>query len=411
MILLVCFFNCKQEVVHKTETIKEEVLVVNTDSIVKINSPKPKEKQTKQRFYVSANSGLNYRDQPNGKILGKIEINTPITIAKKSGVFETIKDFEKEIKGEWVGIYKGNDTVYVFDAFLSKNKVNGEFQYVQPKLKDSTLTILSLHGYERQQNKWSYFLALADNPNDYLYNPEKLDDETYTAFNKEERLKFFKTNKINQLDTVFVYSINKIYKLVVKDLGVVSVPDGYGSGFRVGLDLHGKVKNVEFAYLGKENPFIEKQLMPIVWNKIDKKSVPNSFNKQSIHSSYRWWYNDVELVNSYKYSNKEFDFYLQELKRNYSKDYYLVIIDSKTKEFVLENLYSDSESTSPASLSFVNINNKKQDGYKHEQWTGYLFKDKPPVVFGFQYHSFGCPSINFIETPKTYVPIYCDNRH
>ncbi len=45
------------------------------------------------------------------------------------------------------------------------------------------------------------------------------------------------------------------------------------------------------------------------------------------------------------------------------------------------------------------------------QWTGKLFKDYPPVLFGFVWQSFGCDNIDIIQLPLTTIPILCDNRH
>ncbi|MCA1751402.1 MAG: hypothetical protein LC670_06345, partial [Flavobacteriales bacterium] len=45
------------------------------------------------------------------------------------------------------------------------------------------------------------------------------------------------------------------------------------------------------------------------------------------------------------------------------------------------------------------------------QWTGKLFKNQPQVIFGFSYHSFGCPRITFLHPDKEKININCDNRH
>lgn len=78
---------------------------------------------TSKKYYISAASGLNYRDTPKGIILGKFPVNTEVEIVKHSGVFQDIKDEGEEIHGEWVGVKKNTDTVYIFNAFLSTSKV------------------------------------------------------------------------------------------------------------------------------------------------------------------------------------------------------------------------------------------------------------------------------------------------
>jgi hypothetical protein len=65
---------------------------------------------------------------------------------------------------------------------------------------------------------------------------------------------------------------------------------------------------------------------------------------------------------------------------------------------------SDHESETPAPLNYV-------ESEYIEQWTGKLFKNKPPVILGFQYVAFGCPGITFLSPTEKDIYIYCDNRH
>lgn len=106
-------FSCKKEVSNnnKNDTIKENNI---SDNLIQ---------KENNKYYVSAESGLNYRQRPKEKILGKFELNEIVTVIHRTGSFQTIEDNEKQIKGEWVGIKKGIDTVYVFDGFLSKEKI------------------------------------------------------------------------------------------------------------------------------------------------------------------------------------------------------------------------------------------------------------------------------------------------
>lgn len=79
-------------------------------------------KSIQQKYYVSAVSGLNYRDTPKGTVLGKFLFNTAVEVVLHSKVFQVIEDNGKKVQGEWVGVKKNKDTVYVFNAFLSKVK-------------------------------------------------------------------------------------------------------------------------------------------------------------------------------------------------------------------------------------------------------------------------------------------------
>lgn len=74
--------------------------------------------------FVNAPSGLNYRSEPKGNILGKFENNFQVNVVKHTAIFENLKDGKKQLTGEWVAVNFKNDTVYVFDAFLSSYKTN-----------------------------------------------------------------------------------------------------------------------------------------------------------------------------------------------------------------------------------------------------------------------------------------------
>ena len=90
-------------------------IVIENELILKEDTPK--------KYYISAASGLNYRDVPKGTVLGKFPFNTEVEIVKHSGVFQDIKDEGEDIHGEWVGVKKNTDTVYIFNAFLSATKI------------------------------------------------------------------------------------------------------------------------------------------------------------------------------------------------------------------------------------------------------------------------------------------------
>ena len=73
--------------------------------------------------YVIAKSGLVYRDKVKGKPLGKFELNSKLNVIEHTFVFQEIRDENKIIKGEWVGVkLDKNKVVYVFDGFLSATK-------------------------------------------------------------------------------------------------------------------------------------------------------------------------------------------------------------------------------------------------------------------------------------------------
>ncbi len=85
----------------------------------------------------------------------------------------------------------------------------------------------------------------------------------------------------------------------------------------------------------------------------------------------------------------------------------LVVINDrneKTFEKTITTAGSDGAEFSP-------LNGIGTDGTNAMQWTGYFFKGKPPVAFGFMVQSFGCPSITFLDKNEKDFTINCDNRH
>ncbi|MFI8605669.1 hypothetical protein ACIGCP_14490 [Cellulophaga baltica] len=85
----------------------------------------------------------------------------------------------------------------------------------------------------------------------------------------------------------------------------------------------------------------------------------------------------------------------------------LSIKNTATKESFEVDI-SEGESSSKAPLR---IKGEKYDYEENLQYVGRLFKNRPPVVFGFTFKSFGCPSINFIDKNELPIFILCDNRH
>ncbi len=113
MLIVFALFSCKNEA--KKAALK---VVEGSESI-----PQNETETNEELRYINAPSGLNYRDKPKGKSLGKFEHNQKITIVERTEVFSEITDDGDKVKGEWVGISLEKDTVYVFDGYLAAAKV------------------------------------------------------------------------------------------------------------------------------------------------------------------------------------------------------------------------------------------------------------------------------------------------
>ncbi|MFZ3565274.1 hypothetical protein [Tenacibaculum finnmarkense] len=108
LLILILTLSCKDKKNNSNKKSSEKAEIKTTKSI----------QETK---YITAKSGLIYRDKPKGKQLGKFEFNDQIMISEHSKVFQEIMNGNKTVKGEWVGTEIKGKTVYVFSGFLSDN--------------------------------------------------------------------------------------------------------------------------------------------------------------------------------------------------------------------------------------------------------------------------------------------------
>ncbi|WP_045464146.1 hypothetical protein [Sporocytophaga myxococcoides] len=250
----------------------------------------------------------------------------------------------------------------------------------------------------------------------------------YFKLSSEYRNRFLSKTKISKDDSVFIYDYSNdvLFSFPVKKLNVVAYLSVYVDksdcpcsqydymiGFEINKDsLTGfdKYLNYSLAYVGKENPFILGQMRPISWERIDIKEFP--VQKSNIANNvFRQL--DLKKGNAYLYNSELYRYYIQEYMEistgSYLAHRLLIVLDRKGENLIMERAFSESEGTSMVPLNF-GIEHSNNDDLK-EQWTGYLFKDKPQVVFGFESHSFGCPNIIFLDSKERDLYINCDNRH
>jgi hypothetical protein len=256
-----------------------------------------------------------------------------------------------------------------------------------------------------------------------LPNIEKIGKENaaYFTFDKNYRKRFFSKTNISETDSLFVYDYakNKLVSFAVKNLKTAAMLNGYSSeedwpyhnyDFMIGFEINKKYLNGfseyyrdALVYVGKENPFSKERLKPITWKKIAKKDYPSKALKNNDRNLLK----NTVTGNTYFYKTDSHEYFLQDYLDS-NKIIYgrrLLVVDSKTKDVIIEKLFSQSEGTSPTPLNYEN----GEDSI--DQWTGKLFKNKPAVVFGFEYLSFGCPSISVIDKSNEEINIQCDNRH
>ncbi|MDR2126683.1 MAG: hypothetical protein LBP63_07625 [Prevotellaceae bacterium] len=301
------------------------------------------------------------------------------------------------------------------------------------------------------------FISLSDiypliNHPDSLAIPDlkdmKKEQIQYFMLNSEFRKRFLAGTKISETDKVFIYdySTDVLHSFFVKHLNVVAYLNNYRSpdeccpyssicdhcdqyDYRIGFEIKKQFltglsvsyENV-LVYVGKGNPFERGQMKAIVWEKVNSNDFPLAKANHKIDSVY----NISKIAargNTYLYETNELQYFIKDFTHVIQDfthaNYYhverrhLLIIDKKNSKVVVEELFYSSESSSPNELNFgidrEDFPAPEYENYKY-QWTGKLFKNKPPVVFGFEWVAYQCPHITWIGSTKENIVINCDNR-
>lgn len=286
------------------------------------------------------------------------------------------------------------------------------------------LRIFDLQQYEIDSAQYILFVSLSDiyplseHPDSlatpYLgnYPFEAADQFSYFALDSPFRSRFLRATALSENDKLFVYDYQNdlLYTFSLKSLKLKALLNPYGDDwpyaqfdYMIGFELPAASIQTKsnsmlhaFASVGKVNPFERGQVKPVVWQKAASTTQPISPATTSFAPHAKTY----TLAETYTFEAGGMQYVLQNLLSHADQSLAakrLLVIALDTKTVLYEKLYRESESESFASLE--------------EQWTGKLFKNKPPVVFGFQYASFGCPYINFISSTDPDLRIHCDNRH
>jgi hypothetical protein len=286
------------------------------------------------------------------------------------------------------------------------------------------LKIFSLMIYEKDSLNSTTFISLSEiyplseHP-DSLAIPdfsniemEAAPNYNYFKLDSNYRKRFFEETKISESDKVFIYDYvdDKLITISVKNLTVIACITPYGASwpytqydYMIGLEMNKKLPlnfykhfSYSIAYIGKESPFIRNQLKSMNWTKMESNDFPSK-EMPAYNISYA---GNCIAGNVYSSEIDNLHYFVQDLYRladGFVAVKRLIVIDKKTKNKICEKLFYAGESASFAPLD--------------NQWTGLLIKNKPPIIFGFQYYSFGCPGITFLSNTENDIYIYCDNRH
>lgn len=242
---------------------------------------------------------------------------------------------------------------------------------------------------------------------------------------------FFSGTKISPKDSLFIYdySNNVHLAFALNQLEVVAILDtnpmldvdqslfsqyDYSIGFQIdseSLQQIGQDYRTSFVSLDSQSPFEKGKMQAIEWKKMEQNDFPSPKSRlKELH--------DLDVLNSgliceaYSFATKDYEIYLMDYfmpEDIFHIEYRLMlIIDAKTGKLIREELLSDTWSK-----YFATINVPRDQDYELDpivQYTGKLLKNRPEVLFGLSWPSFGCDKINYIPLINTYIAIKCDYR-
>ncbi len=245
-------------------------------------------------------------------------------------------------------------------------------------------------------------------------------NDNYHELKGENRDRFLGALKIQETDFLFVnnLNLNKIKSFKVSQLKLTAFlspyrPDitvhnwDYLIGFELGSvqmpfnppDIYGQTI---FSCVGAKNPFNQGKAEPMKWKKVNQSEFIWKLEKDETPKHML----DIKYKSVYKFKWSKLNYYVREIYAgDFLYGYYLVVTKSKSGEKVNSMLFFESEGT------YLQPLNGQKNSSGDLQFTGYIFKDKPPIIYGFQSNSFGCPYISFADDTDNYLWLKCDNRH
>ncbi|MCF8298973.1 MAG: hypothetical protein K9J13_15600 [Saprospiraceae bacterium] len=207
------------------------------------------------------------------------------------------------------------------------------------------------------------------------------------------------------LDTTFTYNVNELH-LVAQFAPNHSYNSQYDYvvGFSIAeLPLKELGDNYSYTliYIGESSSFHEGNIQPLLWEKIESQLFPADTN--GIENAH--WYKQYTSGESYICSYNGFDYFLQNLiYKGRISARHLNVVDS-TGITIYNKVYYDTELTPLVPLTEI------VDNYFFAQWTGEIFKNKPPIIFGFCDAPYGGSIINFVSLSEPSIYIRCYNEN
>ena len=306
---------------------------------------------------------------------------------------------------------------------------NNRSERNQSQLFTKDVNLFKLYDLEENIGKKIGFVSLSDKyrlsdhedslaiPN--LSNIKDSKELQFFTLSPKYRKRFLDKTGISESDSLFIYdySRNELLSFPIKMLNATANLSVYSYGeedltqydYEIGFAIDKKLLegldesyNYNLVYVGQNNPFVKRQMKSIVWKKISSKEFP--LIKIKLSRKIKGTIN----TNHYLYETDNYKYYLKDINDTVNVEYidkrHLMIVEKTNGKVIIERLFKVSEGTSITPLNFGTSD-------FIEQWTGKLLKERPDVVFGFEYFSFGCENIIFINPKENDIYINCDNRH
>lgn len=307
--------------------------------------------------------------------------------------------------------------VFTFGIFFSLN------------LYSQDLQIFNLSQQEFSSNNSILYISLSDiyrissNPDSSALPLDLLGNDRDTVYpiitlDSNFRALFLACTGLSERHNVYLHDaiqsktqIIPIHKL--KSVAVLSIyyGDYYGSvetyDYQIGFEINpkfveNKMGSFTFIAFGKENPFAEKPLSPLIWEAISPNSDPILQAYLSSDSLIK-----TSFTNTHRFEIHNLSYYLADIENHMASARKLCVYDQISKNWIFDHNFLEGESASHTPI----ITSPDTEPNNVYQWTGDFFKNQPTMIFGMQYQSFGCPSFFTLEKNEKEIALNCDNRH
>ncbi len=277
----------------------------------------------------------------------------------------------------------------------------------------------------------SNIYPLSDRPGDSAIPDLKgktMDELQLLTLTAKFRTRFLEQTQIDPSDRIFIYDYaqHKLASFLVKDVSVVAYLSPYADpyndvlsqedymiGFGIDLSqLHGFAHPFQHALVsvGQESPFATAPLVRIPWQittnaKPSPKSMPKQYAQQAKNKT---------LGDVYAYANEEHQYLVQDyLNEDAQIDLrHFWVLDKASNNLLVDQYFARLDDDAyPTPLNNVDKDFDEEAYPDIGQWTGKLLKQHPPVAFGFQAVSAGCPFMTIVAPETKDIAIKCDNRH